>query len=586
MTAALLACAPPGPAADASPVTHAPAGPLRLPLDTAIGSLDPANASDAVSRRITSQIFDTLLEWEPEDQHKEGPQKTDGGPGALRPEILAELPRVSADGLTWTLTLRRGPDARRFAADTCLEGQARPVRASDVAASLLRIDPVRHAAYALLAGRIAGLDAMHTANAPGSPSVGVIADDATGTVTLRLTRPQPELPAVLASPMLAIVPPECLAFYDGRDAAHPPFARHPVGSGPYVLDHARSQFPGSVMLVRSPDAPPSDRLLPLGCTQSPGAGEVALTHFSDAEPALRAFQAGELALIAPGQSQFAEVVADATTATLRPGTTPGGTKLQRASTLSTDLLVFAMRDPDIGQSPDAAVDARHRALRQAIALAFDAVRYLRVVRNDAWAVPRARIVPRGLGGAHDDEPLHRFAPPAADLEQARAVLAAAGVTGPRTLRYWSGASEAEAQEASILRDALLPLDIDLEITRRLGYLNDAFGGRGPAQLYSLRFDADYLDAQNFLAPFTCAAPDNYSGHCDPDYDAAFAAFAAAPPGPRRDEAAAQLERRLGETVAVRPIDQPEAWYLVQPWLSGVSRHPLSGLRVELLCPRP
>ena len=555
-----------------------------MPLDTAIGSLDPADASDAVSRRITSQIFDTLLEWEPDDLDQEAN-------GALRPELLAELPRVSADGLTWTLTLRRGPDARRFAADTCLEGQARPVRASDVAASLLRIDPARHAAYAQLAGRIAGLDAMHAAptNAPGSTPVGIAADDITGIVTLRLTRSQPELPAVLASPMLAIVPPECLAYYDGRadgrDADHPPFARHPVGSGPYVLDHLRSELPRGVVLVRSPEAPASDRLLSLGCSQTPGADEVALTHFSDPEPALRAFQAGELALIAPGQSQFAEVVADAATASMRPGATPEGTKLQRAATLSTDLLVFAMRDPDIGHSPDPAVDAKHRALRQAIALAFDAVRYRRVVRNDAWAVLRARIVPRGLGGAHDDAALHRFAPPAADIEQARAVLAAAGVTGPRTLRYWGGASEAEAQEASILRDALRPLDIDLEITRRAGYLNDAFGGRGPAQIFSLRFDADYLDAQNFLAPFTCAAPDNYSGHCDPDYDTSFAAFAALPPGPQRDEAAAQLERRLGDTVAVRPIDQPEAWYLVQPWLSGVSRHPLSGLRVELLCPR-
>ena len=82
LCAALLACAPPGPAAaDANPVARAPAGPLRLPLDTAIGSLDPANASDAVSRRITSQIFDTLLEWEPDGSDPEAN-------GALRPELL------------------------------------------------------------------------------------------------------------------------------------------------------------------------------------------------------------------------------------------------------------------------------------------------------------------------------------------------------------------------------------------------------------------------------------------------------------------------------------------------------------------
>jgi ABC-type transport system substrate-binding protein len=394
-------------------VPLAPEGPLRLALETSIPTLDPAAASDAVSRRITSQLFDTLVDWDPSGT-------------TLRPEILAELPAISDDGLTLTMTLRHGPDARRFAADTCLKGQPRPVRPSDVAATLLRIDPIRHAAFALLAGRIAGLE-MHRAQILGEP-LGIVADDANHTLTLRLTRPQPELPAILASPMLAIVPPECITYYDGHDDAHPPFARHPVGSGPYVLDHARSELPREALLVQNPDAPPS--LAPPECDRLPGASPIALTHFHDPEPALRSFQAGELAALAAGQSQFAELVADPSTARLRPGAAPPGTQLQRFPTLATTLLVFRMQDAELGQHADPTIAARHLALRRAVALAFDAVRYQRVIRNDAWATPRARVVPRGLGGAHDDAPLHRFAPPAADLEQARQILAAAGLTGP------------------------------------------------------------------------------------------------------------------------------------------------------------
>lgn len=570
--AALTACGPARPAeGETNGVTYAPDGPLRLALETPIRSLDPADAGDAVSRRITAQIFDTLLEWD-----------LDGASGEprLHPEILRELPEVASDGLTWTLHLRSGADARRFAADTCLEGQARPVRASDVAATLLRLDPARHPAWPLLAGRIVGLD-----GAARTDVAGVLADDAAHTLTLRLTRPQPELAAILASPMLAIAPRECLAYYDGRDPAHPPFARHPVGSGPYVLDHLRSELPRAAVLQRSPEAPASDRLTELGCPQVPGAAELAWTHFSDPEPALRSFQAGELAALAPGQAQFAELVADPITGRLHPGAAAPGTSLHRVPALATTLLVFRMTDPELGSSADPVLDAEHRALRQAVALAFDAVRYHRVIRNDAWAVPRARIVPRGLGGAHDHEALHRFAPPAADLEQARRILAAAGLHGPRRLRYWTDVGEGAQQEAVILRDALRPLDIELEITARTNYLHEILGGRGDAQLYSLRFDADYLEASSFLAPFTCAAADNYSGFCDPAYDAAYAAYAALPAGPARDLAAAGLERRLGEAVPVRPIDQPEAWYLVQPWLQGVQRHPLAGLRIELLCPR-
>lgn len=534
-----------------------PEGPLRLALETRIASLDPADASDAATRRITSQIFDTLLDWDVE---------TTDDPLALHPELLAELPTISADGLTMTLRLTTGAAARRFAPDTCLEGQARAVRASDVAASLLRVDPARHPAWALLAGRIVGLR-------DGGASPAIVADDIAGTVTIGLTRPQPELPAILASPMLAIVPPECLAYYDGRDDAHPPFARHPVGSGPYVVDHATTELPHGVVLVRSPTAPAKTS----DCAYSP----IALTHFSDPEPALRSFQAGELAALVPGQSQFAEVF-DQATHELRPGATPPGTRVQRFPTASTSLLVFRMRDAELGQHEDPAIDRRHRALRQAIALVFDAVRYQRVVRNDAWAEPRARIVPGPIG---DDAPLHRFAPPAADVAQARQLLAAANVTPPATLRYWTEPGEAQQQEAEILRDALRALDIDLQITRRVGYLGDVLSSRSDAQLYALRYDADYLDPASFLAPFTCAAADNYSGYCDPAYDAAFAAFTAVPAGPARDRGAAALEALLAEAVPVRPIDQPSAWYLLQPWLRDVRRHPITGLHLASLCPR-
>lgn len=527
-----------------------PPGPLRLAVETEFHSLDPAEANDTVSRRITGQIFDTLIGWDP---HADPPR--------LVPQLLAALPAPSADGLTWTLQLREGPDAPRFARDPCLGDGPRTVRASDVVASLRRLDPARHAAAGLIAGRFADLQA----------------DDERATVTVRLTRPQPELPALLASTNLAVVPPECVAYYDGRDAGHPKFARHPVGSGPYMLDHAASELPRTAVLIANPDLSPRTAS---GPCPLPGASPVVLSHFSDPEPVLRSFQAGEIAAMTPGQAQFAEVVEGGAPIA---GKLPPGVRLQKFSVLSTDMLVFRMTDADIGQHADPRVEAEHRALRQAIALAFDAARYQRVVRNGAWATPRARIVPRGI--APDDAALHRFAPPAADLQQATQILAAAGLdTSPRTLRYWTGTSEAEQQEAAILREAVRPLGITLEITSRANYLLDIGSGRSDAQLFGLRYEADYLDAGNFLDPFVCGSPGNYSGYCNPAYDAAFAAFAALPGGPGRDAAAAELERMLGEDVPVRPIDQPEAWYLAQPWLHGLVRHPIVGLRIELLCP--
>lgn len=558
----ITACGGGGPPASSPP-------PLRLALETEIRSLDPADATDAVSRRIVGQIFDTLVDWDP---HADPPR--------LVPELLADLPEVSPDGLTYTMRLRQGPDAPRFARDACLDGQPRPVTAGDVAASLLRIQPGKHAAWALLAGRIAGLDDWQ-ARRPYEGPIPISSDDATGTITVTLTRPQPELLEILANPALSIVPHACVVHYDGRDAAHPPFARHPVGSGPFRLDRDATALPHAVVLVRNDDGParpyPQPPAGPLPCATVPGAERVVLTHFQHDEPALRAFQAGELAALAPGQAQFAEVVQAGRPV---PGALPEGTSLKKFPAASVDYLVFNMKSPRIGDDPDPARAREHLALRRAIAAAFDVPRYLEVVRNGVWAEPRTAAVPRGLAGAAPDDPA-LLAP---DLARARAILADAGLSGRTwTLRYWGGVREAERQEATLVREFLRPLGVELELTARDNYLFDP-RLRDGADLFGLRFDADYLDAANFLAPFGCAAPDNYSGYCDPDYDRALAELLALPPGPARDDVAVRLQEQLARDVPVRPIDQPSAWYLHPPTLGGLVRHPLAGLRVELLCP--
>ncbi|MBZ5712073.1 ABC transporter substrate-binding protein [Nannocystis pusilla] len=494
------------------------------------------------------------------------------------PELLADLPEISPDGLTYTLRLREGP---RFHPDACLEDQARPLRAGDVAASLLRITPGKHATWSLLAGRVAGLDAWHAAAAKNTPGqlAPITWDDAARTVTLRLTRPQPEFAAILAHPALAIVPPECVTYYDGKTDGRPSFARHPVGSGPYHFDHAASEFPRTAVLVAEgePRAYPRAANSPVPCPQVPGARRVVLTHFQHGEPALRAFQAGELAAIVPGQAQFAEVVALGEPV---PGALPPGTGLKKFPVAAVDLLYFNMASPEIGHHPDPARARENLALRRAIARAFDVPRYLEVVRNGAWADASAGVLPREVSPRLDLPD----APPARDLAAAQAILAEAGLSERTwTLNYWGGASEPERQEAALVREFLRPLGVDLQITARDNFLYDP-GLRAGAHLFGLRFDADFFDPSNTLASFTCRAPDNLAGFCAPEYDAAYAAFAALPAGPARDDAARGLQALLGEHMPVRPLDQPSAWYLHQRWLGGLVRHPLAGLRVELLCP--
>ncbi|HGG56643.1 MAG TPA: hypothetical protein ENK31_02475, partial [Nannocystis exedens] len=546
---------------------------IRLPLETTISSLDPAAANDAVSQRVSGQIFDTLLDWEP---------------SASPPRLIGEvslLPELDADRKTLTLRLPSGDAARKFAPDACLKGQdaknkGRAVRASDAALSLLRhADPHLAGAWDLLAGRILGFDEWRSQAQSSRPPMpaGIIVDDRAGTLTLRLTRAQPELPAILANPRLAIVPPECVAYYDGHDDLHPPFARHPVGSGPYMLDHARSELPRAAILIANPVAPTTAMPKPtsgaLRCTHQPGIGRVILEHYASSEAALRLFQTGTIAAFAPGQGLFEEVIRDGS---LIPGQTPEDTVIHRASVLATTLLVFRMTDPQLGQSDDPAIDAAHRRERQAIAAAFDDRRYHRIIRNDAWAKPASQVTPRSLLDPGPSVVLHPSA--AADRTKPPAR------SSPQTsLRYMTTTGPAAQQEAAILREALRPIGYVLEVIYDDLYLYKILSGQARAQLFSLRFDADFPDSASFLDPFTCDSSGSYSGFCSPAYDALHRRFAATAPGAERDALALDLERILGAQVPVRPIDTPELWMLTRGWLKNVVRHPLSGLRIELLC---
>jgi ABC-type transport system substrate-binding protein len=552
-------CPGPDPAADAGAASEPTLAPkaekprvVRIPLEAPLTSLDPAEAADAPTRRVIGLLFDQLVDWDPEAP-PDAPR--------LQPELLAALPEISTDGLKVTMRVRIGEQAAKFAMNDCLEGGTRAVRASDVRASLLRhAEPKERRAYGMLAGRIAGFDAW-AADHEAAPEPAITADDATGVVEIELTRPQPELPGMLANPQLSIVPAECPDYWDGFDRL--PFRGNPVGSGPYMVDQPRSMIPKQVTLVRNP----AHRV-------APPLAEIQLEHVRSPETALRLFQHDELALVAPGQSQFAEVFEGET---LREGAVPSGTRVVRGPVAATTLLMFDLRDDVVGKG------ARGRAVRRAVSLAFDAATYRRIVRNDAWSHPAARLVPPGIDGS-TGQALHPFAPPAPDLERARKELRAAGVTGSLTLHYATSDDEAARQEAAILAEALRPLDITLEVHHEARYQELLADPDQPlrAQMFALRWDFDYPSAENVLRAFTCIGDlSALAHHCDAEYDRRFSRFAALPDGPERAAAIEDLERFLGERAIARPVDHPEAWLLVQPWLSNVVRHPFSGLRLEL-----
>ncbi len=114
--------------------------------------------------------------------------------GELIPGLATALPEVSADGLTYTLTLRRGL--------TFSDG--RPVRASDFAYTIQRAIRVNWGGKSFYTTYIDGAAAYDRGSADSIS--GIKTDDATGRIVIRLTEPYGGFANVLAFPSSGLVP--------------------------------------------------------------------------------------------------------------------------------------------------------------------------------------------------------------------------------------------------------------------------------------------------------------------------------------------------------------------------------------------
>ena len=181
-------------------------------------TFDTVKSGTSYANSITTAIYDTLYEY-----------KYLQVPFELKPNLATSLPQVSADGLTYTITIRSNT---RFSDDPAFpDGKGREVVAQDFVYSLQRhFDPKNSSSGAWLwAGKIVGLDDWKEAGSDYSkPVEGLKALDRY-TIQIKLTKPYPQLTYTFAMGFSGIVPKEAVDKY-GRE-----LSIHPVGSGPYRM---------------------------------------------------------------------------------------------------------------------------------------------------------------------------------------------------------------------------------------------------------------------------------------------------------------------------------------------------------------
>ncbi len=180
-------------------------GTLMLSEENKVRTLDPHLAADEVSGVLTEMLFDSLYSY---DQNMQ-----------VVPAIAERLPEQSADGLVFSIPIRRGV---RF-------HHGRELTAYDFVWSLERmLSPDLHTRgvphYMLIVG-MADYQARRAKHV-----LGIVATDRYR-VNITLQKPDQSFVHKLAMRFTSVLPKEVV------ESRGPRFAAAPIGTGPFMLDH-------------------------------------------------------------------------------------------------------------------------------------------------------------------------------------------------------------------------------------------------------------------------------------------------------------------------------------------------------------
>jgi oligopeptide transport system substrate-binding protein len=209
-------------------------------------------------------------------------------------------------------------------------------------------------------------------------------------------------------------------------------------------------------------------------------------------------------------------------------------------------------------------------VRQALAQAIDRSGYVNQVFQGQGR-PLETFIPQGMRGyAPELAPSQKF-----DVSEARATLAAAGVSAAQLsglkLSYDKSVDFAKLT-AQYVHDQLktnLGVDIALDPldpgTLGAKLENGSFDMAGP-----LGWNADYPDPADWFPIFTTTNSYNYSLYQNSRYDSLVAVAATDVQASRRDAEYSQAQRMLLSDSPVAFLAQSVTWYLIQPYVKGLT----------------
>jgi len=558
-----------------------------------VRSLDPATCADTPSTVLQTMVFEGLYQYHYLKR-----------PIEVIPQLAAAMPQVSANGLVWTIKIKKGvkyaPNAC-FGRDQAGRLRTRTVRASDFVFAFKRIAdqhlPNSHA-RSFIQNTIKGLDFHHARSGQFKaadlsrydwPASGLLAVDEL-TLQIRLTKPFPRLTHILAKHNYAPIPPEavkhCWLKTGGIELNRPDLL---VGTGPYILKEFNNK--GPIVLVRNPEfraefypsegsaADKAAGLLNDAGKRLPLIDRVEWDYVRDDSLAWKALLAGRIDASRIPPDVFQQVVGP----DMKLTKAYAGRRMALAQGRAPSVvwINFNMDDPVVGKS---------KSLRQAMCLSVNRDSYVKTLFGYGRR-PAVNCVPSVLSGHAEagPGPYAKFdlALARKKLADARKELVATGVikTGadipPITLELASRSARA-AKSGRFLADQFAAIGLKVTpVTSNWSALMQKIRGGG-IQMFITGRRADYGDVEDFLRLYY--SPNSRPGesvkyaathtcYSNPEFDTLFKQLQAMPHGRRRQDACTKAIRMISEDCPILPLAEPTAIVLHHKWVRNYKLHP-------------
>ncbi len=544
--------------------------PNQITIHSALGAkirgLDPGDIGDTTSALVASQIFECLYQY----HYLKRPYE-------LISQLAEDMPKVSEDGLEYTIRIKRGV---YFADDACFEGgKGRELKAADFIYAWKRIANIKYLSknWWIFDNRIVGLDEFreYTKNCKKAEDVdysreveGLQSPD-DYTLVIKLKKPWPQITYLLAHQPTTPMAREAVEYY-GKDIIN-----HPVGTGPFML---KLWHRGSYLeLVRNPnwrgERYPTEGengdlkkgLLADAGRDIPMVDKINWMIIQEDQPRWLQFLRGKIDASGIPKDNFNQAID--LQRKLTPVMKRRNIHLEIFRDPSTYWLGFNMEDPVLSDN---------KPLRQAVSCAVNREKYIELFTNNRGEPAYGFIPP--LMKAYDPA-IKKMAKTGYNPERARELVEEArqihGAELPVLKLSMPGTDTVFRQIGQFIRHNLEEVGLKIEVE----YMDwptfqDKVKSKS-AQIFSLGWIADYPDAENFLQLFysknASPGPNNFN-YSNPEVDRIYEQVAVMQDSPERTELYRKAERIVIEDCPAVFMLHGVAYVLYHDWVHNYKPH--------------